>query len=210
MKKKYNYIYSIKFIAVLLVLNSHLDKMYPIPALATGGAIGNTLFFLTSGYTWTNIREDFKQWYGKKIKNIWFPTLITNCFYLIIFEQLSEFSLIKFVQIFIYPNKSWFCGAILLYGAIYYFMVKSKKEKYTWIALIILVIVDVTYYILKIDKTFFSIESFKDGGLCRFSYYFICMLFGYLYRKNEDKLSKRKSFFGIGAIIVFFTMYIFK
>lgn len=49
MKQYINYL---KCVAVLLVLNSHLDQIYPVSSLGFGGAMGNTLFFLVSGFTW--------------------------------------------------------------------------------------------------------------------------------------------------------------
>ena len=41
---------ALKVIAIFMVLNSHLDFLYPIPALAAGGAAGNSLFFIISGF----------------------------------------------------------------------------------------------------------------------------------------------------------------
>lgn len=46
----YIFIDYLKTVAVLLVINSHFDCLYPIPALATGGAMGNALFFIVSGF----------------------------------------------------------------------------------------------------------------------------------------------------------------
>lgn len=42
----------VKFLAVLLIINSHADIMYPkFQILATGGAIGDCLFLFCSGFT---------------------------------------------------------------------------------------------------------------------------------------------------------------
>ena len=42
----------VKFLAVLLIINSHADMMYPhLKLLATGGAIGDCLFLFCSGFT---------------------------------------------------------------------------------------------------------------------------------------------------------------
>lgn len=42
----------LKFIAVLAITNSHMDLLYgKYGALATGGAIGDVLFFFASGFT---------------------------------------------------------------------------------------------------------------------------------------------------------------
>lgn len=40
----------LRAVAILLVFNSHLDRYYPVPQFATGGAIGNSLFFALSCY----------------------------------------------------------------------------------------------------------------------------------------------------------------
>ena len=42
----------VKFLAVLLIINSTADVMYPhLKILATGGAIGDNLFLFCSGFT---------------------------------------------------------------------------------------------------------------------------------------------------------------
>ncbi len=42
----------VKFLAVLMIINSHADIMYPhLKILATGGAIGDCLFLFCSGFT---------------------------------------------------------------------------------------------------------------------------------------------------------------
>lgn len=42
----------LKCIAAILITNSHMDMLYPkFSFLATGGAIGDALFFFCSGFT---------------------------------------------------------------------------------------------------------------------------------------------------------------
>ena len=63
----------IKFFAVLFIINSHADMCYPkYSALATGGAIGDTLFLFCSGYTlfWGSMKR-FDNWY-KRLVNRFF------------------------------------------------------------------------------------------------------------------------------------------
>lgn len=51
----------VKFLAVLLIINSHADTMYPrMQILATGGAIGDCLFLFCSGFTlfWGRLSEN--------------------------------------------------------------------------------------------------------------------------------------------------------
>ena len=42
----------LKFIAVIVITNSHMELLYgKYSVLATGGAIGDVLFFIASGFT---------------------------------------------------------------------------------------------------------------------------------------------------------------
>ena len=48
-KRHYEFLNLLRVFAVFLVFNSHCDALYPVSALATGGAMGNALFFVISG-----------------------------------------------------------------------------------------------------------------------------------------------------------------
>lgn len=67
----------LKFIAVLLIINSHADCMYPrMSALATGGAIGDCLFLFVSGFTlFLGQPRQFADFYLRRIKRI-LPSVI--------------------------------------------------------------------------------------------------------------------------------------
>ena len=57
-----NYSWAIDFIkclAVFLVLNNHMKEIYPMSSLTFGGALGNALFFVVSGYMWSNLNNKF-------------------------------------------------------------------------------------------------------------------------------------------------------
>lgn len=63
----------LKFFAVFLIINSHMDALYvKYGILATGGAIGDALFLFCSGYTlfWDG-RKRFDNWYKKRISRIY-------------------------------------------------------------------------------------------------------------------------------------------
>ncbi len=63
----------LKFLAVFLVMNSHMDNCYPYyEFLSTGGAIGDALFFFSSGFTLFLGRDmPFDQWYKRRINRIY-------------------------------------------------------------------------------------------------------------------------------------------
>lgn len=68
----------VKFFAVLLITNSHMDIMYTkMSILATGGAIGDCLFFFASGFTILMGHEtNFGNYYKRRIKRI-YPTVLS-------------------------------------------------------------------------------------------------------------------------------------
>ncbi len=68
----------LKFLAVLLIINSHLETMYThYSGLATGGAFGDTLFLFCSGFTLLLGRFGrFDNWYKRRINRI-YPSVLS-------------------------------------------------------------------------------------------------------------------------------------
>jgi len=68
----------LRALAIILVINSHLDRYYPIPYIGTGGAIGNSIFFFLSAFglhiSQLNQSQYFREWFGKRIGRI-YPSL---------------------------------------------------------------------------------------------------------------------------------------
>lgn len=63
----------LKFIAVFLIINSHMDALYPkYKMLATGGAIGDVLFLFASGYTLFLSNRNYDSTIGIKEESIGF------------------------------------------------------------------------------------------------------------------------------------------
>ena len=209
-----NYVNYAKVIAILLVLNSHMDSLYPISSLAVGGALGNSLFFFVSGYTWIGAKKrNFGEWYKTKLLRIYVPTLFTNTIYLMLFERGHLLSLGNLFRIFVFPNKSWFCGAILVYAAIYYYVVKINDNNKRHLAESLFLVLYIIWYIFALDKSSYNIESLNDGGLCRFCFYLLTMFAGMECRLHTDKhidrvWNKQQSlYFGMISIIAFALSY---
>lgn len=195
-----------KCLAVLLILNNHMKIIYPNASFAFGGSLGNALFFFVSGYTWSNLHNrKFFSWYAAKLERIWIPTVFTNIAYIFLFSV--DIDIIELFKIFIYPNKSWFCGAILVYAIAYYFAAK-KYDRSILFFIAILAVTYGTWYLFVLNRSRFSLEGFVNGGLCRFSHYALCMLMGLVYKKNEDRINiKTGKFLLPVGIILFFVSY---
>ena len=140
----------IKFFAVFLIINSHMDMMYPkFSILATGGAIGDVLFLFCSGFTLFKGRMDrFDNWYKRRINRI-YPTvfayaLITSIFFNsqltmkdILLKGGGEFVFfIMIYYIILYAIRKWCMGHLklvyLVLGAliivVYVFFFPYKEE----------------------------------------------------------------------------------
>lgn len=66
----------LKFLAALFITNSHMELLYgKYSVLATGGSIGDVLFFFCSGFTLLMGRTGrFDNWYKRRINRI-YPTV---------------------------------------------------------------------------------------------------------------------------------------
>lgn len=180
-----------KFIAIFLVLNSHLDVCYPkYSFLATGGAIGDALFFFVSGFTIFISRKDrFSNWYKRRITRIYLPVITTAVIAYMCFDDDWMFSDVIFLRGY------WFLPCILAYYPILYLMSYCNKLQYIFI-----------YSLIVIYAIFFCFYDFTNSGLIygggtfRLIFFFIFMLEGAIIGKYYNKL-KYKSYHFILLII---------
>ena len=183
----YQFVYLIKAIAAVLITNSHFDDLYPIAAMSVGGSLGNALFFLVSGFLIsTKIDIGPFRWYLKRCMRIYPAYWIINLAYWGL-GFLSISTCKEAVGRFILPVKSfWFIGAILIFYAVFYFVIYSGRQRCIhWIMLT--TIVNFVVYIFVKDTSYWSIE---DSGYFKFIFYFDVMVFGYAIKLNFEKIKK--------------------
>lgn len=83
----------LKFFAVLAITNSHMELLYgKYSMLATGGAIGDVLFFFASGFTlFLGTDRRFDNYYKRRINRI-YPTVfawaLISC---LLFDRKNNF-----------------------------------------------------------------------------------------------------------------------
>lgn len=158
----------LKFLAVVIVYNSHCEPLYgEYSFLATGGAIGDCLFFFVSGYTLFLGRYDrFDNWYKRRIRRI-FPSVISWVIISSAFfdSSVSLFNLLK--------GSGWFISCIMIYYIVLYF-VKRWSEHKPLVPLIISIVIILIYYLNEDTSTFFMYgETFF-----KWVHYFLFMLLG--------------------------------
>lgn len=170
----------LRFIAIILVINSHMDEFYPYAWLATGGAIGNSLFFMLSAYgllmSEQSYKQSFTEYYVKRVKRI-YPAVWINIVCLIIpitifyyftspywYEaMLAEFNFgqpLLFLSVIFYPPPAyWFLDALMLFYLLGFVFIKNYTFKKLLVGFSLLLAVYVALYMRFSDYSSLVIES---------------------------------------------------
>lgn len=165
----------LKVVAVLLVYNSHCDDLYPekIRFLATGGAIGNALFFAMSGY-FLKVNDSFGKFIWAKIKRLYPFTIIMAIFY-VIWDYGMPKSFLEGIEVFIWPTFLWFIGALMLFYTISYYLIQYHIINRFVIYSVVIFGIYFLYYFLLVDRTIWSVEAkgiTSVAGFFKLIYYF--------------------------------------
>lgn len=173
----------IKLLAVLLVMNSHLDICYvKYPQLSTGGILGDALFFFASGFgLLVGTQSRFDDWYKRRIRRI-YPSIISASVVSFLFFNFQEY----FIDVLI-CKRYWFIGCILGYYLLIYPIMNFCNGQYIshffygWLLLCFIV--------------FFTVyeghNEFYAGGLSRCLFFFLFMLQGAIMGKNRTNYSPK-------------------
>lgn len=129
----------VKFLAVLMIINSHADMMYPhMKILATGGAIGDCLFLFCSGFTlFLGGQRSFCNYYKRRINRIYPSVFLAAVFvcglsmnpsidYLqllggeFIIAIMTYYVFLFFIRKYAINNLKWMLGAVAIVSLIVY------------------------------------------------------------------------------------------
>ena len=184
-QKRFYFIDILKFFAIVLIINSHMEPAYGnYSYLASGGAIGLALFFFCSGFTLNIIGGGFFNYYKRRIQRI-YPSI----FAIVLAESILFGKKFYLLDILLYGG-GWFISSIMIMYIALYFI-----GRYCQVGLIKICIL---YYIfVLLMPLFFKFEEsnfFFNGAAnvwARFQY-FIYMLFGFLARYYIDKIQHVK------------------
>lgn len=203
MKDKILAIEFLKFIAALMITNSHFKPLYPeaISALGTFGAPGNALFFFASGYVLSlgKLNTNGINWYKKRIKRLWLTTLVWNTF----FSYLIFNTSLSFAGVWL-GGGAWFVHCIAIYYILYYFVRKLKLIRFS---IIFSFIFSIIYFFTFLPISKHSIYQNDWHYICFFS---IMMLGAYCAIHREDIKSTQIKKNIIISAISFVLFYIFQ
>ncbi len=178
----------IRFLAIFFITNSHLDSLYSVPYVGTGGAIGNSLFFMLSGYglalSEQTTARPFIQWYWRRILRI-YPALI-------VVVAITDIWLLKgwqtwtwsdYVAGFVWPTPAWFVSALMIFYIVFFFIMKIRHPVAYLMGIIALFMPYFYFYFTAMDLTQYTIEG---PSHFKWIFYLQVMLFGgYLANRKE-------------------------
>ena len=163
----------VKLLAVLMIINSHADIMYPkMQILATGGAIGDCLFLFCSGFTlfWGGVKS-FGSYYKRRISRI-YPSVIMSVLFVHLISLSPTFQLKELAG-------GEFVMAIMVYYVLLYFIKKHALDRIGWILLFVMAVSLVVYVFWFPYKYEVSSKGlYGIGTLYRWIPYFAAMLIG--------------------------------
>lgn len=191
----------LKFFAVLLITNSHMELLYgKYSLLATGGAIGDVLFFFCSGYTlFLGGERRFDNYYKRRINRI-YPTV----FMWALLSAAMFHRHFDMVYIVIHGG-GWFVTCIMIYYVILHFIRKFAIDHLLMVLGATLLVSLGWYLVIDIPDDF----NMYGATYFKWCHYFSFMLLGAILgvRKNVDKVSLWKdSSLMLGCVVVFYSI----
>lgn len=191
----------LKCIAAIIITNSHMELLYgKYSILATGGAIGDVLFFFCSGFTlFLGRMGRFDNWYKRRINRI-YPTVFA-------WAILSAFVFNNKLSIdyIIIHGGGWFVTCIMIYYIALYFIQRFCLSRLKLIFGIVSIICLIWY--LSIERP----EGYNMYGNTYFKWchYFLFMLLGAMIgisKKEYQYNLKKDLLLLLSSIIVYYSV----
>ena len=194
----FGFIDILKAIAAILITNSHFGHIWPIPAMATGGMLGDVIFFAVSGFCLYSLKQSFPIWYLKRIFRIYPVVWLVTAIALII-GYMSVSDIWDVVKLFVYPTYYHFIGSIMLLYIFYYvflFLHHRFGVKLQYIMIAVFVI-EIICYLFVFDRSVYKIDVVEDY-MAKFLF-MESMLVGAFFRERINNSKRNGSI--IGAVI---------
>lgn len=212
----------IKLLAMFLIIQSHADKLFPtnIAFLATGGALGNELFFLVGGALYS-AKKDIVETTYKRFIRLYVPTYImTSILYIFGVIPINDLNTVKeIVYRLIWPTSFWFVSAFFFDGIILHLLINQdvfiNKRKLLCLSMFYILSSVLVYILCVSPKNIWIVEDFKffDGMLyykCFYSFFVFCL--GFFLKENQKKYADmvKPTYAALIALLSFFCFYGFK
>lgn len=194
------------FLAVLLVVNSHLEDYYPRPYLAGDGLIGYAIFFFVSGLglalSAKRGMRSFPHYFYRRVLRIYPTVWLVVVPEAIVTGALFAFSARELVWHFVYPTNNTFVGPIMIDYALLYFALLPRNPRVLAGIIVALAVPAVVIWI-KVGHLGSGIYQDPLGIYLATIAYFEAMLLG---AYAGFRLPERLGTFGRDAVLFFVTL----
>lgn len=203
----FGFIEILKAIAAIFITNSHFGHIWPIPAMATGGMLGDVIFFAVSGYCLYNLKQSFPIWYLKRIFRIYPVVWLVTAIALAI-GYMSVSNVWDVVKLFVYPTYYHFIGSIMLLYIFYYIFLFlhhrfGVKLQYIMIAVFA---AEIICYLFVFDRSVYKIDVVEDY-MAKFLF-MESMLAGAFFRERINNGKRNGSIAGaVIALVISVVLY---
>lgn len=186
----FEFITILRAIACILITNSHQEEVYPIRLLASGGLLGDAIFFAISGFVlYSATTKKFGSWYLKRLKRVYPPVWITAGIFLVT-GIYGAVSFGRVAELMIYPTHYHFVASAVIMYAIYYIFMwyvnkKPNKDKaILQISACIIIIYFIAFYTV-FDRSYYHIDNVYSPMI--WAVYLLTMLAGMYFRIHKEQ-----------------------
>jgi peptidoglycan/LPS O-acetylase OafA/YrhL len=201
------------FLATVLITLSHLDAFVPDPRIATGGAIGNSLFFFLSGFgltmslTAAGQNTSLLDYMRKRVLRLYPAAIIVACAMLAI-GMVQITGIADFAKVFVWPTPFWFVSAVMAFYIPVFYLARLQP---TGIAIAMaLLLIPYAFFYSQLDLSTFIVEGkgndFTWTNHFKWINYFGITLLGCLIARL--RLTPTFSLFAIGGLALSLLLFL--
>lgn len=187
----YQFIVFLRALACVLITNSHQEEIYPIRILASGGLLGDVIFFAISGYCLYSMKQQsFGKWYVKRLRRVYPPVWLTAGIFLLggIYGAVG---IGRVLELMIYPTHYHFVASILVLYVVFYFVMRfinrypgQQTRVLGYMAAAVAVLYFILFYTVY-DHSYYHIDDVNNKMIWHL--FLLSMMIGCYFRLNEQK-----------------------
>lgn len=185
----FEFINYLKVLATVLITNSHFGDIWPVSAIATGGLLGNVVFFAVSGFLLYNIKTNFPKWFSKRFFRV-YPALAIFTLLAVCIGEYSLTGLHDAVRLFVYPTNYIFLVWLVVCYCVFYpvAVVDKKKKHFLEITMSVIFVLWIVIYAVIYDKSSYTVDNVSEPFILFL--YIESMLLGALFNKYKSYFGK--------------------
>lgn len=180
----WTFVFWLKLLATGLITNSHYSDVWPVSAMATGGLLGNVIFFAVSGFCLLGVKDGFLRFMGKRALRIYTSVILFSLFAALI----GKYPLNDLGDVALIFTRYTFLLWMLILCVPFYFVanLSRKNPKIVQYALIFSGVGWMFTYIVFVDKSYYHIDTVESPFIMFL--YFSAMLIGAIFKQNSHRI----------------------